>query len=74
VAERPRGEWSARLAMLTPVVALGAITITIGLAAEPFVDYSLRAAHQLLDPAAYIAAVLGDAPLSSDSAPASALP
>jgi multicomponent Na+:H+ antiporter subunit D len=48
--------------MLPPIVALGTITLTIGLAAEPFVAFSLRTAHQLLEPAAYIEAVLGSPP------------
>jgi len=49
----------ARLLMLTPIVSLAAITLTIGLFAEPFVDYSLRAAAQLLDKSVYIDAVFG---------------
>ncbi|MDP3251420.1 MAG: Na+/H+ antiporter subunit D [Hydrogenophaga sp.] len=51
----PRTRWT----MLVPVVSLGAITLTIGLATEPFIDFSLRAADQLLMPRAYIEAVLG---------------
>jgi multicomponent Na+:H+ antiporter subunit D len=45
--------------MLVPVAALAAITLIIGLATEPFIDFSLRAADQLLMPRAYIEAVLG---------------
>ncbi len=48
-----------RLLMLTPIVSLAAITLTIGLFAEPFVDFSLRAGAQLLDKSAYIDAVFG---------------
>lgn len=48
-----------RLAMLAPVAGLAAITLTIGFAAEPFVDFALRAANQLLDTNGYIDAVLG---------------
>ena len=51
----PRTRW----AMLVPVAALAAITLTIGLATEPFVDFSLRAADQLLVPDGYMRAVLG---------------
>ena len=55
--------WSAssatRLTMLAPIAVLATITLTIGIATEPFVDFSIRAANQLLDPQAYIDAVLG---------------
>ncbi|MGE4336442.1 MAG: Na+/H+ antiporter subunit D [Pigmentiphaga sp.] len=50
-----RGE---RVAMYLPIVALAAITLTIGLYTEPFARLSIDAAHQLLDRDAYIAAVL----------------
>ena len=43
--------------MLTPIAALAAVTLTIGLWAEPFVDYALRAGVQLLDKSPYIDAV-----------------
>jgi multicomponent Na+:H+ antiporter subunit D len=58
-ASRWNNAGSTRLAMLAPIAALATITVTIGLAAEPFVDFSIRAAHQLLDPQPYIQAVLG---------------
>ncbi|PTM49308.1 Na+/H+ antiporter subunit D [Phreatobacter oligotrophus] len=48
---------TTRLIMVAPAVALAAITLTIGLAAEPFVDFSMRAAGQLLDKSVYIDAV-----------------
>src|SRR5690606_9217534 len=54
---RAPGPWKA--AMLLPVAALGAITLTIGLNAEPFVAFSMQAAGQLLDTSAYIDAVRG---------------
>ena len=54
-----RSQPAARWAMLLPIAALGAITLTIGLMTEPFVAFSIRAAEQLLNPAAYIDAVLG---------------
>ena len=47
------------LLMLVPIVSLAGVTLTIGLAAEPFVDYASRAAAQLLDKTAYIDAALG---------------
>ncbi|MGE0152850.1 MAG: Na+/H+ antiporter subunit D [Reyranellaceae bacterium] len=56
---RWRADAGARLLMLLPIVSLAAVTLTIGLYAEPFVDYSVRAANQLLDKSAYIDAVLG---------------
>ena len=48
-----------RILMLTPIVSLAAITLAIGLFAEPFVDFSMRAGAQLLDKSAYIDAVFG---------------
>lgn len=54
-----RADRKMRLLMLTPIVSLAAVTLTIGLFAEPFVDYSLRAGAQLLDKSVYIDAVFG---------------
>jgi multicomponent Na+:H+ antiporter subunit D len=51
---------TARL-LLLPIAVLSAVTITIGLGVEWFTALSLRASEQLLDPAGYIQAVLGDA-------------
>ncbi|MEM9319381.1 MAG: Na+/H+ antiporter subunit D [Pseudomonadota bacterium] len=48
-----------RRAYLWPIAGLAAITVAIGLAPDAFVTFSERAAAQLLDPADYIAAVLG---------------
>lgn len=45
--------------MLTPIVGLAAMTMTIGIWTEPFVALAGDAAAQLLDPRAYIAAVMG---------------
>ena len=56
-----RHDPSTRLLMLTPIVTLAAITLTIGLFAEPFVDYSMRAANQLMNKSIYIDAVFGTA-------------
>ncbi|CAN5653428.1 Na+/H+ antiporter subunit D [soil metagenome] len=46
----------------TPMVALTAVTIAISVAAEPTFGLAMRAADQLLDPTAYIVAVLGATP------------
>ncbi len=54
-----RASRSDRMLMLMPIVSLAGVTLTIGLAAEPFVDYASRAAAQLLDKTAYIDAALG---------------
>jgi multicomponent Na+:H+ antiporter subunit D len=57
-----RGEASAlqdRL-LLVPIAALAIITVAIGLRAGDVFHVALGAARQLLDPAEYIAAVLGD--------------
>lgn len=48
-----------RRTMLMPIVLLAAVTLAIGLMAEPFVAFSLRAGEQLLDKSAYMEAVLG---------------
>ncbi len=57
-----RGAGGVRAAMLLPIAALAAVTLTIGLWTEPFVDFSLRAAEQMLGGQAYMQAVLGMAP------------
>ena len=49
-----------RAALLLPVLTLALLTVTIGLAPEPFVAFAERAAGQLLDPTLYVQAVLGD--------------
>ncbi|MDX8352066.1 Na+/H+ antiporter subunit D [Cognatiyoonia sp. IB215182] len=49
-----------RAPLLIPVAALAVLTMVIGLMPEPFVVFAERAADQLLDPAAYIAVVLGE--------------
>ena len=56
VSNRPRG---ARWGFLGPIAVLAAITVALGLAAEPMVALSKRGADQLLDPSSYIEAVLG---------------
>lgn len=50
---------STRVLLYSPVVLLAALTVTIGLFTGPFFELALRAAEQLLDPSAYVQAVLG---------------
>lgn len=45
--------------LIVPIVVLASVTILLGIAGEPLLALSSRAAAQLLDPAAYQAAVLG---------------
>lgn len=52
-----RAQW---LSMVAPIVMLAAITVSMGLLAEPVFLLAARAAEQLLDPAEYIQAVLGE--------------
>ncbi|WP_366654949.1 Na+/H+ antiporter subunit D [Fodinicurvata sp. EGI_FJ10296] len=51
--------------LIAPIAVLATMTVIIGLYAAPFVDFAAASAAELLDPAPYIAAVLGDAPLGS---------
>jgi multicomponent Na+:H+ antiporter subunit D len=44
------------LLMVVPTAVLAALTVAIGLAAGPLYDFSVRAAADLLDPSAYLAA------------------
>jgi len=48
-----------RWKLMLPIVLLAALTVTIGIAAEPVFQLALRAAEQLVDREAYIRAVLG---------------
>ena len=48
-----------RAILLAPIVTLAAMTVLIGLYPEPFVVFAERAAGQLIEPTAYIEAVLG---------------
>lgn len=45
--------------ILAPVIILAAITVTIGLFSEPFFQFSIKAAGELLDNTGYINSVLG---------------
>jgi multicomponent Na+:H+ antiporter subunit D len=59
VAALPRGDlW----ALVLPIAGLAALTVFIGLNPEPFVQFAERSAAQLLDPADYVATVLGVRP------------
>jgi len=54
-----RGSWAV---MLLPIGLLAALTVTIGLAAEPILVLSARAAEELLNPGNYVQIVLGGLP------------
>jgi multicomponent Na+:H+ antiporter subunit D len=49
-------------AMLVPLLALTALVVTVGINAGPFIDAALGVGEGIVDPAAYVAAVLGSAP------------
>lgn len=51
-AKRPIGK------VLLPIVPLVALTIILGIAAEPIFQYSLQIAEQIMDPSIYIESVL----------------
>ncbi|MGB3555682.1 MAG: Na+/H+ antiporter subunit D [Jannaschia sp.] len=59
LSQLPLGE---RVSLLLPIGALATLTVLIGLFPEPFVQVATRAAAELLDPSAYVAAVLGAQP------------
>ncbi|MBL0943380.1 MAG: Na+/H+ antiporter subunit D [Hydrogenophaga sp.] len=74
LSQQAAGAWRARgrerVLLLAPVAALAGITLTIGLWSEPFVDFALRSADQLLGHEAYTQAVLGNAaPVTAPPAP-----
>jgi multicomponent Na+:H+ antiporter subunit D len=48
--------------LLLPIVGLAALTVAIGLAAEPVFSIARAAAEQLLDREGYVRAVLGGPP------------
>ena len=50
---------SEKIALYLPMILLGALTLTIGLMAQPFFDLATLAAEQLLNPSGYVGAVLG---------------
>jgi multicomponent Na+:H+ antiporter subunit D len=51
-----------RILLMLPVTALAALTLVVGLWLEPLLELMLTAADGLLDPTAYVHAVLGAAP------------
>jgi multicomponent Na+:H+ antiporter subunit D len=55
----PREPLGGPVLMIAPTAVLAALTLVIGLAAGPLYDLSLRTAADLLDPHAYVTAVLG---------------
>jgi multicomponent Na+:H+ antiporter subunit D len=59
--DAPAAEQGTRriAAMLGPIAVLAVITLVIGLFTAPFLDLAVRAAEQLLDPSAYVNAVMG---------------
>lgn len=61
----PPAQWTGRerIATFAPIVALCLVTLLIGLWTQPFAAFSLATAEALLDRDAYIAAVLGAAPI-----------
>jgi multicomponent Na+:H+ antiporter subunit D len=50
---------AARAALYGPIVALAALCVVLGVFAEPFFALAMKAAGELLNPRAYIEAVLG---------------
>ncbi len=51
-----------RVALYTPIIVMCAVTVTIGIWVEPFFVFAERAAQELIEPAGYVAAVLGGGP------------
>ena len=56
-------------ALITPIVVLAAVTLTIGLYAEPLVVLAERSATELLGATDYVQAVLGTAPTTAEVLP-----
>jgi multicomponent Na+:H+ antiporter subunit D len=54
-------------ALQLPIAMLAVVTVSIGLLGQPVFELAQAAADQLLDPAAYIEAVLGQAPAAEAS-------
>jgi len=59
---RPLARAASLRPLLLPIAGMAVLTIAIGIAAEPVYQFSLAAAEELLDPGAYIEAVLGPTP------------
>jgi multicomponent Na+:H+ antiporter subunit D len=64
-AAHPRGDAAVAgplpSTILAPLAALVALVVIVGVNAGPFIDAALAVAEQIVDPAAYVAAVLGPA-------------
>jgi multicomponent Na+:H+ antiporter subunit D len=63
----PEGDAAVRTAplpssMLAPMLAMVALVVIVGVNAGPFIEAALEVAAQIVDPAAYVAAVLGPTP------------
>ncbi|MEM9270487.1 MAG: proton-conducting transporter membrane subunit, partial [Pseudomonadota bacterium] len=52
----------ARRDLLLPIAGLATMTLVIGFYPDPFVNFAKTASAQLLDPSAYLVAVLGEEP------------
>lgn len=48
-----------RAALMLPIMVLAGLTVVIGLSPEAFIVFAERSAEQLLDPTAYVGAVMG---------------
>ena len=71
-AAEPTPPTRAELAcMVAPIIGMCAITVSIGVFAQPVFELAQRAAEQLVDPGEYVRAVLGD---PSGAAPGEAAP
>ena len=58
----PRPARGGVVLMISPVIGLAALTLVIGLWAEPFFQFAMASAAELLDSTTYIQAVLGAQP------------
>ena len=56
ITPMPKGKW---FVFLLPMIGFSIITVALGVFAGPVFDYAAAAAQQLMDPQAYIHAVLG---------------
>jgi multicomponent Na+:H+ antiporter subunit D len=52
--------WNKRVVLITPLILLTAVSLYIGFGAENIVKLSSQIANELMDPSAYIEAVLGN--------------
>jgi multicomponent Na+:H+ antiporter subunit D len=50
------------IAMFAPIVILGALSVGMGILAQPVISLLVETAEQLLDPSIYIESVIGDEP------------